>query len=158
MKHKEPRIFQVSKYHNIQKLVACRFFCMLSVIISMNKMDGIKKGTDKNLARTKYWKTVLIESSDISEIRSRSRKIVCDSGCNKTFTQQAHLNQHKRTVHDGLKPFSCQSCTRSFGKKFDLSSHENAVHRNIRLHECSVCRKAFAKRSNMFRHKTKLHP
>jgi len=134
------------------------FLYMLSIIVWMNRMEGINKRINNDLARAKYWKTVLIESSDISEVRSRRRKIACYFGCNKTFTQQAHLNQHKRTLHDGLKPFSCRSCTRSFGKKFDLSSHENAVHRNLRLHACPVCGKAFAKRSNMLRHKTKLHP
>ncbi|PXF47020.1 hypothetical protein BWQ96_03210 [Gracilariopsis chorda] len=97
----------------------------------------------------------LRESSSAS---SGSSKYQC-SMCPHQFSQRSHLNQHMKTVHAGIRPYSCPvpECPKAFGKRSDLKSHVSSVHDNERPFECEFCDRKFAKKSNLSRHREKLH-
>jgi uncharacterized Zn-finger protein len=49
---------------------------------------------------------------------------VCErEDCGKEFSSKNALKVHIATVHDGIKPYQCETCTKSFGHKHLLVRH-----------------------------------
>lgn len=43
--------------------------------------------------------------------------------CGKAFNRKARLNVHKKFVHEGATPFTCQICEKRFIRREDLVKH-----------------------------------
>lgn len=50
------------------------------------------------------------------------RPYTCDK-CNKSFSQVASLDRHKRTVHQRIRSHACQQCDKRFTTAFGLKQH-----------------------------------
>ena len=62
----------------------------------------------------------------------KKTKFNCDK-CKKGFSRKESLEQHKATVHDGVKPFECEfeSCGSTFARKFELQKHVSIIHDKV---------------------------
>ncbi|KAI9203317.1 uncharacterized protein BJ171DRAFT_149804 [Polychytrium aggregatum] len=87
---------------------------------------------------------------------SREGKLFsCDvAGCDKQFTQLAHLKIHKRK-HSGERPYLCSfpDCGKSFTQLGNLKTHER-IHSGEKPFKCSFpgCGKTFSQMGNMKTH------
>ncbi|XP_059166722.1 zinc finger protein 454-like [Physella acuta] len=61
--------------------------------------------------------------------------------CQKKFSQQYHLSNHKR-IHTGDKKYECDVCYKVFLRKNYLFRHKN-LHTGDKRYECEVCHKVF---------------
>ena len=43
--------------------------------------------------------------------------------CGKPFNHKKNLDRHKKTVHEGLRDFSCPNCKAAFGAKQTAEKH-----------------------------------
>ncbi|XP_053678147.1 uncharacterized protein LOC128728544 [Anopheles nili] len=72
--------------------------------------------------------------------------------CNKRFTTNWNLKQHKWThANPTLKPFQCSYCPSAFVREADFVTHVNA-HRSIRPYTCNHCGRQFIRKYNWIRH------
>jgi hypothetical protein len=93
----------------------------------------------------------------------RKTKFNCEK-CNFGFTRKDKLEQHKTSVHDGVKPFECEfeSCGSTFARKFELQKHVSIVHDKImpiKRFKCTVhpCEAAFSHKGHWSEHLKKIH-
>ena len=49
-------------------------------------------------------------------------EVACDV-CGKPFNHKKNLDRHKKTVHEGLRDFSCPNCKAAFGAKQTAEKH-----------------------------------
>ena len=56
------------------------------------------------------------------------------------------LNQHIKTVHDGVKPFECDKCGKALPTKSELTIHNTTVHEGIKAFKCTKCDKSFGRK------------
>ena len=67
------------------------------------------------------------------------------------------MRSHVESVHEKLRPFTCEKCQKSFGKKCLMNDHIQRVHSEIRPYKCDICDKNFAIQKALDAHKRKLH-
>lgn len=108
--------------------------------------------------------------AEMNEIRMRTGKIQklhvkrkrgvfkCDQ-CSSVFGLRHNLLRHKRTIHEGRRPFKCNAagCNASFVQRFDLQTHGASVHQKRKDFSCRVCLRAFSQRSNLLTHLRSAH-
>lgn len=82
----------------------------------------------------------------------------CDQ-CPSVFGLRHNLLRHKRTIHEGKRPFKCNvsGCNASFVQRFDLQTHAASVHDKRKDFCCRVCSRAFSQRSNLLTHLRAAH-
>ena len=61
--------------------------------------------------------------------------------------KKTNLNGHIAAVHEGRKPFKCNTCDACFSYKQYLDGHIAAVHERKKLFKCNFCDANFAKKS-----------
>ena len=93
---------------------------------------------------------------------------------NNTFTSQNGLQYHLKSVHEGEKPFSCESCpknftskqglnyhiekcTSSYESKQDLKIHTETVHDRKKQFKCQICNENFAAKQDLIIHSASIH-
>ena len=93
----------------------------------------------------------------------KKTKFNCEK-CNKGFSRKESLEQHKTTVHDGVKPFECEfeSCGSTFARKFELQKHVKIIHDKVlpeKRFKCTVhpCKAAFSHKGHWSEHLKKIH-
>ena len=93
----------------------------------------------------------------------KKTKFNCEK-CNKGFSRKESLEQHKTTVHDGVKPFECEfeSCGSTFARKFELQKHVSIIHDKVmpeKRFKCTVhpCKAAFSHKGHWSEHLKKIH-
>lgn len=76
----------------------------------------------------------------------------CDF-CAKSFTSKSNLEKHKRSIHQGLRPHSCQmpECDRSFPNASALKRH-SLSHTGAKPYSCEQCNKPFDRASELKSH------
>jgi uncharacterized Zn-finger protein len=74
------------------------------------------------------------------------------AGCNKTFTTQGHLTDHRRR-HSGERPFKCSiaNCNSAFMRSSTLKIHLRR-HTGEKPFACNVCKKLFSESGNLKTH------
>jgi len=81
----------------------------------------------------------------------------CDfPGCDKVYTRNAHLNEHKR-IHTG-KAYKCtwEGCSRKFSRPDSLTRH-NRTHTGSKPFKCDICEQQFSYSGNLSRHIMEVH-
>lgn len=79
----------------------------------------------------------------------------CDV-CNVQLSTYASLKNHKKTIHDKLKPFKCTECPKAFSAKHTLEFHKN-THSGLKPFQCKHCSFKASDRSSISKHQKKLH-
>lgn len=91
----------------------------------------------------------------VSAIHLQQKSFLCDV-CNKSFSRQSFLKQHKQAVHEKVR-FSCSHCCKSFSRQNLLNNHIKTVHSELHeaplIHACEKCEKKFATAVELERHK-----
>ncbi len=71
--------------------------------------------------------------------------------CNRGFRNIKNLNQHTRSVHQGIYRYRCTYCTKGFNARKDLQGHI-ATHTGVREFKCNLCGKEFAYKQGFHTH------
>lgn len=89
----------------------------------------------------------------------RKRGVFKCEQCSSVFGLRHNLLRHKRTIHEGKRPFKCNvsGCNASFVQRFDLQTHAASVHDKRKDFCCRVCSRAFSQRSNLLTHLRAAH-
>ncbi|XP_049287489.1 uncharacterized protein LOC125765968 [Anopheles funestus] len=86
------------------------------------------------------------------ETHTKERMAFACGICNKRFTTNWNLKQHKWThANPTMKPFQCTYCPSAFVRESDFVTHVNA-HRSIRPYTCNHCGSQFIRKYNWIRH------
>ena len=72
--------------------------------------------------------------------RKIEKNFFCNK-CDKSFSTNAKLINHKALVHEGLRNFQCDQCEKAFGSQKVLKVHIINVHEGGRNHKCDKCGK-----------------
>lgn len=80
---------------------------------------------------------------------------VCDI-CNVQLSTYASLKNHKKTIHEKIKRFSCTECPKAFSAKHTLEFHLN-THSGKKPYNCKFCSFKASDRSSVSKHQKKLH-
>jgi uncharacterized Zn-finger protein len=80
---------------------------------------------------------------------------VCDI-CSLQLSTYASLKNHKKTIHEKIKRFSCTECNKAFSAKHTLQFHLNS-HSGRKPFSCKFCSFKASDRSSVSKHQKKLH-
>jgi len=80
------------------------------------------------------------------------RKTFTCNFCSAAFTTAQNLKGHIKSVHEGVKPYSCQICDRAFAYKDTLEAHM-PTHTGEAAYKCENCEKSFKQRSSLCTHR-----
>ncbi|XP_044738034.1 zinc finger protein OZF-like isoform X2 [Chrysoperla carnea] len=72
--------------------------------------------------------------------------------CNKFFTGNHNLRQHRRVYHSNKKPYKCDFCEKSFAMSHWLKQHVR-IHMNAKPFTCDICNQKFREKHHLTRHK-----
>ncbi|CAI2361959.1 unnamed protein product [Moneuplotes crassus] len=76
-------------------------------------------------------------------------------GCDKEYTKIWNLLDHVR-MHEGIKPYQCDSCSKSFTQKGNLKKHMKQHHLKTlgerKRFECRVCKRKYTEKYNLKAH------
>ena len=87
------------------------------------------------------------------ESRSTNVKLVKNS----IHTSKGNLNLYIRTVHEGMKPYSCEICDYRFTAPKQLSIHVATVHEGKKLFGCKICGKELTSNHYLKDHISSVH-
>ena len=68
-----------------------------------------------------------LQVSAAASVHEGKKPFKCES-CDYSCSLKGHLNQHVASVHEGKKPFKCKTCNHSFSEKGSLKKHVAAIH------------------------------
>lgn len=96
-----------------------------------------------------------MKSGKIQKLHVKRKRGIfkCDQ-CTSVFGLRHNLLRHKRTIHEGKRPFKCTAtgCKATFVQRFDLQTHAASVHDKRKDFACGLCERQFAQRSNLLTH------
>ena len=75
--------------------------------------------------------------------------------CKYKATQQGHLKNHVRAVHERIKDV-CEQCNKEFADRSNLKKHIRIVHEKVR-YKCDQCDKDFKHQPALSTHMRSLH-
>jgi len=92
-------------------------------------------------------------SSDLKQhvdsVHTKIRFHCSFDGCDKSFSQKGHLNQHSK-LHERQMNL-CDQCGKTFTTETHLKNHQKQVHSDSRPFQCTIdgCDKSFKQKSNL---------
>ena len=103
---------------------------------------------DENKPEPCNQKDLGLESEDLTKIEEENyivgERLKCDQ-CGKIYKNKYVLDIHTKTIHDGVKEFSCKLCKKSYGQRSGLLYHIKSVHSNDlnkKRQKCNLCGKS----------------
>ena len=72
----------------------------------------------------------LLKSHIFRNHTERTRDFQCDL-CEKAFYEQKMLNNHKKSVHEGIRNYICKICGKTFKRDHHLKNHTRGVHEGV---------------------------
>ena len=117
---------------------------------SLKKHLNIHAGLFKCKVCNKLWssKYALVQHE---KVHSGEREGNLCTICGKTFFDSSSLNKHIKSVHAGIKTFSCDRCDLSFYARKTLVEHIR-VHTGERPFKCKLCPKTYKRISDLNHH------
>ena len=83
------------------------------------------------------------------------RSHICDE-CGKDFLHSFTLVEHIEIVHQGKRPFQCDSCSKTFSRKGSLRTHK-LLHFGVKPFPCPLCEKKCHETIQLIKHLLKKH-
>ena len=122
----------------------------------LNLEHGMK--TDKNYCpkcKAPYvdQHTCQIEKKYLKNGQKKDRVFPCKL-CDKTYSSNAHLKGHVKTVHEKCLDFECAHCGKKVGSSVKLQNHINSCHSQVK---CEICGKDIANPYDLRKHKVFVH-
>ena len=65
--------------------------------------------------------------------------------------------QHIAAIHEGKKPFKCDTCDYSCSEKGSMKKHVSSVHEGKKSFKCEVCNSSCSEKSNLNQHVALVH-
>jgi len=84
------------------------------------------------------------------------RKTINCPSCTTSFTCKSNLRRHIKSVHQGIKPHSCEVCEKKFASKNEVKEHMS-MHTGEKAYKCEDCGKSFSQLSSLYGHRKKSH-
>ena len=72
--------------------------------------------------------------------------------CQFETSRYVLLNQHKKSVHEGIKPYKCNNCDYETADNWKLKKHRKTVHEGIKRYRCNKCEYQTAEKGNLDKH------
>lgn len=66
------------------------------------------------------------------------------------------MTKHRKSVHEGIRPYACHQCNKRFCYSNDLKKHQY-THTGERPHACDLCNHRFSQLTNLKNHKKVIH-
>lgn len=88
--------------------------------------------------RTFPHRSTLVEHLKNHANPGTGEKLFKCSQCTYQSNRKAKVVEHKKEVHDQIKPFKCDTCEMSFPRPAHLRIHTEAVHLGLRPFACTV--------------------
>ena len=82
-----------------------------------------------------------VENFDKSIVQEKRKDCTI---CKKVFKRPYLLKKHVESVHEGIRPFKCESCDAKFSYERDKKNHISSVHKGEKPFNCGFCDKNFA--------------
>ena len=76
---------------------------------------------------TLHYKLICIFEENKTITSSQIKDYTCEN-CRKTFSRKYNLDQHIKSVHEGIRNYKCEFCDRSFSHAQSLDRHRFSVH------------------------------
>ena len=83
------------------------------------------------------------------------RSHICDE-CGKDFLHSFTLVEHIEIVHQGKRPFQCETCSKTFSRKGSLRTHK-LLHSGMKPFPCPLCDKKCREKIQLIKHLLKKH-
>ena len=64
---------------------------------------------------------------------------------------------HIDTVHEGKRPFKCDTCQTTFSHRTGLNRHVENIHEKNKPFRCDICKLRFSRRNCLIRHMESIH-
>ena len=77
--------------------------------------------------------------------------------CGKLLTTNSKLQNHVKSVHEGLRAHACKFCSKRFTTNGNLKAHEAAIHTGQFPHKCHICEKGFSRKQALESHYRQNH-
>ena len=134
----------------------CRkfFFFEDELNCHMNLEHGVK--TEKNYCpkcKAAYVDQHTCRFEKKYQYNREKREFACKQ-CDKTYSSNAHLEGHIKTVHENRLDFECQHCSKKVGSKIKLKNHIFSCHSQVK---CEICGKDIANPYDLRKHKVFVH-
>ena len=76
--------------------------------------------------------------------------------CGKAFTSPNYLRHHIAAVHEGSRKYKCKFCSKSYAHQEGMNNHIRTVHEGVK-YQCEFCEKKFTQSNNLKLHIAKQH-
>ena len=109
----------------------------------------------KNLRKERQiWRKINLRDCIVNLLNTMAFN--CDL-CDASYPVRKSLLRHIRLKHGDAKQFSCKQCAYSTTMKHHLDQHVRSIHQGIK-EPCETCGRNFSKKSNLNKHLRKFHP
>ena len=120
----------------------CDLNFVTAVELNQHLESCLKVEEMKNLTCEKCessnWRSAKALRKHIAEVHGQIVTI-CDI-CGTCLKSKYYLEDHKKSVHEGLKRFACSYCGKLFASKSTLSGHIGRMHETVaRKYKCDKC-------------------
>ena len=75
---------------------------------------------------------------NVASVHEGKRPFNCET-CDYRCSKKCHLKKHVEIVHKGKKPFQCEFCDHTFSQKGHLKRHVASVHEGRKSFKCGIC-------------------